>query len=62
MVLRLSTSLVVNSILIYLLVFIPFQVVAFVVVNGQQIFDLTPETFAWTIVPIVVETILDSAD
>ena len=39
-----------------------FQVVAFVVVNGQQIFDLTPETFTWTIVPIVVETILDSAD
>ena len=40
-----------------------FTVAAFVVVNGQQppIFDLTPETFTWTIVPIVVDTTIDSA-
>ena len=35
-----------------------FTVAAFVVVNGKQrpIFDLTPETFTWTIEPIVVNT------
>ena len=39
-----------------------FEVAAFVVVDEQQtIFDLTPVTFTWTIVPIVVETTLDSA-
>ena len=38
-----------------------FTVRAFVVVNEQPIFDTTPETFTWTIVPIVVETSIDSA-
>ena len=38
-----------------------FTVSAFVVVNEQPIFDPTPETFTWTIVPIVVETSIDSA-
>ncbi len=38
-----------------------FTVRAFVVVNEQPIFDPTPETFTWTIVPIVVETSIDSA-
>src|SRR5687768_5640148 len=38
-----------------------FEVRAFVVVNEQPIFDTTPETFTWTIVPIVVETSIDSA-
>ena len=38
-----------------------FTVVAFVVVNEQPIFDETPETFTWTIVPIVVNTSIDSA-
>ncbi len=39
-----------------------FTVAAFVVVNGQPpIFDPTPETFTWTIVPIVVDTTIDSA-
>ena len=38
-----------------------FSVVAFVVVNEQPIFDQTPETFTWTIVPIVVNTSIDSA-
>src|SRR5687768_3703391 len=38
-----------------------FTVAAFVVVNEQPIFDQTPETFTWTIVPIVVETTIDSA-
>ena len=27
----------------------------------MRIFDTTPETFTWTIVPIVVETSIDSA-
>ena len=31
-----------------------FSVVAFVVVNERPIFDQTPETFTWTIEPIVV--------
>src|SRR5215203_1120629 len=38
-----------------------FEVRAFVVVNEQTIVDLTPVTFTWTIVPIVVDTTLDSA-
>src|SRR5918995_1511082 len=38
-----------------------FTVSAFVVVNEQPIFDQTPETFTWTIIPIVVETSIDSA-
>ena len=38
-----------------------FTVRAFVVVNEEPIFDPTPETFTWTIVPIVVETSIDSA-
>ena len=38
-----------------------FSVVAFVVVNEQPIFDQTPETFTWTIEPIVVNTSIDSA-
>ena len=43
------------------MVIIPFQVVAFVVVNEQPIFDQTPETFTWTIEPIVVNTLTVSA-
>ena len=39
-----------------------FTVAAFVDVNGQpQIVDQTPETFTWTIIPIVVDTSIDSA-
>ena len=39
-----------------------FTVRAFVEVSeGEIIFDPTPETFTWTIVPIVVETSIDSA-
>src|SRR5215207_9975843 len=38
-----------------------FIVAAFVVVNEQTIVDLTPVTFTWTIVPIVIDTTLDSA-
>ena len=39
-----------------------FTVRAFVQVSeGEIIFDTTPETFTWTIVPIVVETSIDSA-
>ena len=38
-----------------------FEVRAFVVVNEQTIVDLTPVTFTWTIVPIVIDTTLDSA-
>src|SRR5918995_4422082 len=38
-----------------------FTVSAFVVVNEETIFDPTPVTFIWTIVPIVVETTIDSA-
>ena len=39
-----------------------FTVAAFVDVNGQpQIVDQTPETFTWTMVPIVVDTSIDSA-
>src|SRR5215203_3092042 len=39
-----------------------FEVRAFVVVNEQTIVDLTPVTFIWTIVPIVVDTTLDAID
>src|SRR5215204_2173230 len=39
-----------------------FIVAAFVVVNEQTIVDLTPVTFTWTIVPIIVDTTLDAID
>ena len=38
-----------------------FEVRAFVFVNEQKIVDLTPETFTWTILPIVVDTTLDTS-